>query len=103
MPEPFVSPNDRFPDFGINIHMLSPGEPSAKYHAESVQEDFLVLGARGSRWWARASPRHDPLPGEREKAARHSASAPEPTDDSRKAYADWSDRSESTKLPWPRA
>jgi mannose-6-phosphate isomerase-like protein (cupin superfamily) len=40
---PFEDPNERFPDFGINIHMLNPGEPSAKYHAESVQEDFLVL------------------------------------------------------------
>lgn len=39
----FEDPKDRFPDFGINIHMLPPGEPSGKYHSESVQEDFLVL------------------------------------------------------------
>ena len=39
----FEDRNDPFPDFGINIHMLDPGEPSSKYHAESVQEDFLVL------------------------------------------------------------
>jgi len=33
----------RFPHFGINIHVLQPGEPNAKYHAESGQEAFLVL------------------------------------------------------------
>src|SRR5215213_9519701 len=40
---PFESREERFSDFGINIHVLQPGEPNAKYHAESVQEDFLVL------------------------------------------------------------
>jgi uncharacterized cupin superfamily protein len=39
----FEDPNDRFPDFGINIHMLDPGKPNAMYHAEDNQEDFLVL------------------------------------------------------------
>jgi uncharacterized cupin superfamily protein len=43
---PFEDPNDRFPNFGINIHVLQPGQPNAKYHAEKVQEDFLVLGGR---------------------------------------------------------
>jgi uncharacterized cupin superfamily protein len=32
-----------FREFGIGIHVLEPGEPNGKYHAESVQEDFLVL------------------------------------------------------------
>jgi uncharacterized cupin superfamily protein len=32
-----------FSQFGINIHVLNPGEPNAKYHAESAQEAFLVL------------------------------------------------------------
>src|SRR5918994_1726448 len=32
-----------FEDFGINVHVLPPGEPSTLYHAEPVQEDFLVL------------------------------------------------------------
>ena len=40
---PFEPPGDRFPEFGINIHVLEPGEPNAKYHSEGVQEDFLVL------------------------------------------------------------
>jgi uncharacterized cupin superfamily protein len=40
---PFEDPNDRFPDYGINIHTLNPGEPNAVYHAEGAQEDFLVL------------------------------------------------------------
>lgn len=33
----------RFPQFGVNIHVLPPGEPNAMYHAEEDQEDFLVL------------------------------------------------------------
>jgi uncharacterized cupin superfamily protein len=33
-----------FRDTGINIIVLSPAQPSCKYHSESVQEDFLVLG-----------------------------------------------------------
>jgi len=40
---PFESPEARFPEIGVNIHVLQPGEPNAKYHAEEVQEDFLVL------------------------------------------------------------
>jgi uncharacterized cupin superfamily protein len=40
----FEDPDDRFPDFGINIHVLQPGQPNAKYHSENQQEDFLVLG-----------------------------------------------------------
>lgn len=39
----FERPEDRFPEVGINIRVLKPGQPSTKYHAESVQEDFLVL------------------------------------------------------------
>jgi uncharacterized cupin superfamily protein len=33
----------RFGDFGINIQVLSPGEPNCMYHLENAQEDFLVL------------------------------------------------------------
>lgn len=33
----------RFPQFGINIHVLMPGQPNCMYHGEEVQEDFLVL------------------------------------------------------------
>ena len=40
---PFESREERFEDFGINVHVLGPGEPNGKYHHESVQEDFLVL------------------------------------------------------------
>ena len=32
-----------FPEFGINLAVLQPGEPNCLYHAESQQEDFLVL------------------------------------------------------------
>jgi uncharacterized cupin superfamily protein len=39
----FESPEARFPEIGVNIHVLQPGEPNAKYHAEAAQEDFLVL------------------------------------------------------------
>jgi len=33
----------RFTDFGINIQVLSPGQPNCMYHGENAQEDFLVL------------------------------------------------------------
>ena len=39
----FESPEARFPEIGVNIHVLQPGEPNGKYHAEDAQEDFLVL------------------------------------------------------------
>jgi uncharacterized cupin superfamily protein len=32
-----------FPQFGINISVLEPGQPNCLYHSESQQEDFLVL------------------------------------------------------------
>jgi uncharacterized cupin superfamily protein len=32
-----------FPDFGINIQVLEPGEPNCMYHGENAQENFLVL------------------------------------------------------------
>jgi uncharacterized cupin superfamily protein len=32
-----------FPDLGFTIAVLEPGKPSGLYHAESYQEDFLVL------------------------------------------------------------
>ena len=33
----------RFPQVGINIGILAPGQPSCMYHGEDEQEDFLVL------------------------------------------------------------
>jgi uncharacterized cupin superfamily protein len=39
----FESSENRFPEFGINIHVLQPGQPNSMYHAENGQEDFLVL------------------------------------------------------------
>jgi uncharacterized cupin superfamily protein len=33
----------RFDQIGINLALLSPGKPSGLYHADSRQEDFLVL------------------------------------------------------------
>jgi uncharacterized cupin superfamily protein len=41
---PFDRGGARFPDHGICIRALQPGQPSGLYHAESLQEDFLVLG-----------------------------------------------------------
>jgi uncharacterized cupin superfamily protein len=32
-----------FPELGINIGTLEPGQPACLYHRESAQEDFLVL------------------------------------------------------------
>jgi uncharacterized cupin superfamily protein len=39
----FESPDADFEDFGLNVHVLQRGERSALYHAENVQEGFLVL------------------------------------------------------------
>jgi uncharacterized cupin superfamily protein len=39
----FEPQDPRFPAFGLNIHVLDPGDPNSRYHAESNQEDFLVL------------------------------------------------------------
>src|SRR5215210_7906315 len=38
--EPRESP---FADVGVNVRVVWPGDPSALYHAEGVQEGFLVL------------------------------------------------------------
>jgi uncharacterized cupin superfamily protein len=32
-----------FPDTGVNVQILKPGQPNGRYHSEPVQEDFLVL------------------------------------------------------------
>jgi len=32
-----------FPEFGINLNVLQPGQPNCMYHGESNQEAFLVL------------------------------------------------------------
>jgi uncharacterized cupin superfamily protein len=32
-----------FPDVGVNVQIMQPGEPNGRYHSEPVQEDFLVL------------------------------------------------------------
>ena len=34
---------DEFPQLGINLMTLAPGEPMSMYHWEADQEDFLVL------------------------------------------------------------
>jgi uncharacterized cupin superfamily protein len=33
----------RFPQIGVNIAVLEPGQPACMYHREEDQEDFLVL------------------------------------------------------------
>jgi uncharacterized cupin superfamily protein len=33
----------RFPRIGINLAVITPGQPSSMYHGEDEQEDFLVL------------------------------------------------------------
>ena len=36
-------PSDGFEHFGINVHVVMPGQANCVYHEESNQEDFLVL------------------------------------------------------------
>ncbi len=39
----FEGPNAKFPQLGINIGVLQPGQAACMYHGEDEQEDFLVL------------------------------------------------------------
>ena len=39
----FEPEDPKWPDTGVNIHVLEPGQPNSLYHSEPVQEDFLVL------------------------------------------------------------
>jgi uncharacterized cupin superfamily protein len=39
----FESGEFQFPQLGINLSVLEPGEPNCLYHSESQQEAFLVL------------------------------------------------------------
>ena len=43
---PFEAARDdrgHFQEYGINIHVVWPGQPNCMYHGEAAQEDFLVL------------------------------------------------------------
>jgi len=39
-PEPDGRP---WPEIGLNIRVMQPGQPNCRYHSQPVQEDFLVL------------------------------------------------------------
>lgn len=39
----FEARPNRFEQFGVNVHVLEPGQPNCRYHNESDQEAFLVL------------------------------------------------------------
>jgi uncharacterized cupin superfamily protein len=39
----FEPEDPMWPDTGVNIQVMEPGQPNCKYHSEPVQEDFLVL------------------------------------------------------------
>ncbi len=39
----FESDDAPWPDTGVNVQIMQPGQPNCKYHSELVQEDFLVL------------------------------------------------------------
>jgi uncharacterized cupin superfamily protein len=39
----FEDDDARWPDTGVNIRIMQPGQPNCRYHSEPVQEDFLVL------------------------------------------------------------
>lgn len=36
----------KFSHYGINIHVIQPGQANCYYHRESAQEDFLVLAGK---------------------------------------------------------
>jgi uncharacterized cupin superfamily protein len=35
--------DDLWPDTGVNVQIMQPGQPNCRYHREPDQEDFLVL------------------------------------------------------------
>jgi uncharacterized cupin superfamily protein len=39
----FEGPGAEFPEMGINLNVLAPGQPLCLYHGEAAQEDFMVL------------------------------------------------------------
>ena len=39
----FEAGGGEWPDTGVNIQIMQPGQPNCRYHSEPVQEDFLVL------------------------------------------------------------
>lgn len=39
----FEPEDGSWPDTGVNIQIMQPGQPNCRYHSESEQEDFLVL------------------------------------------------------------
>src|ERR1700682_2920245 len=39
----FETEGEEWPDTGVNIQIMQPGQPNGRYHSEPVQEDFLVL------------------------------------------------------------
>ena len=39
----FEPEDEDWPDTGINVQIMQPGQPNCRYHSEPVQEDFLVL------------------------------------------------------------
>ena len=117
----FSPAEGRFPHFGINVQVLNPGEPSAKYHAEEGQEAFLVLQGEirvivedeerilrqwdffySPPWTAHVFvgagegliyPRN-------ELAAKYGASAEETTEKAEEAYAGWP-QPEPARKEWP--
>ena len=79
----FESREARFPELGVNLNVLQPGQPMTLYHREDAQEDFLVLavGARhGSDDEGLVYPA-DPV------AQRHGAAVETETSDGDEAYA----------------
>ncbi len=50
----FEADDAHFADFGVDVHVVEPGQANGLYHAESVQEAFLVLHGRVHRCWWRA-------------------------------------------------
>jgi uncharacterized cupin superfamily protein len=109
--------DDEFPEVGINIHVLEPGQPNGRYHGEERRLrawDFvhcppwtehifvgagdgpcaiLMVGGRSTENRIRYAPN--------EAAAKYDASVKEETDSPREAYADWKREFKKTRATWP--
>jgi uncharacterized cupin superfamily protein len=117
-----------WPDTGVNVQVLEPGQPNCRYHSEPVQEDFLVLYGecivilegeekRLAQWdfvHCPAGTEHvfvgagdGPcavlmIGSRRVNGAHYDASVKQDTDEPAEAYADWRQHPlELIASPWP--
>src|SRR5919112_223491 len=85
-----------WPDTGVNIQIMQPGQPNGRYHSEGAQEDFLVLSGECV---AIVDGEERPM---RQWDFFHCPAVTPPTDDPAEAYADWrTEPRRPVRIDWP--